>query len=127
MNTIANRGQHRRVTQRLRLHPFSAMLPAQQYSSASATGGIIILDPHAKASQEKHLDMPEPFSSTFIADQSRGQPIQKMVLEPDELAEDAHLDEQINTLDVVAVVSDFVGTLFMSAFLRPMKHLGLLY
>lgn len=43
----------------------------------------------------------------------------------DELSEDAHHDEEVNTLDVVGFVSDFVGTLFTSVSLRPMKHLGL--
>jgi hypothetical protein len=89
------------------------MLPTQQYSSPSAAGEILILEPHTEASQEKHLDMPEPFSPTFTADQSRGRPMQRMAV--DELSEDAHLDEEVNTLDVVVFVSDFVGTLFRSA------------
>lgn len=33
----------------------------------------------------------------------------------DELSEDAHRDEEVNTLDVVGFVSDFVGTLFTCA------------
>ena len=99
------------------------MLPTQQHSSPSATGGSLILEPHAEASQKKHLDMPGPFSVTFTSDQSRGRPMQRMAV--DELSEDVHRDEEVNTLDVVGFVSDFVGTLFTSVSLRPVKHLGL--
>ena len=118
MITIANPGQH--LLRHDSPHP---MLPTQQYSSPSATSGIRILEPHAEASQKKLLDVPGPFSPTFTADQSRGWPMQSMAV--DELSEDPHRDEEVNTLDVVGAVSDFVGTLFTSAFLRPMKHLGL--
>lgn len=94
------------------------MLPTQQYSSPSATGGVLILEPHVEVSQKKHLDMPEPSLPTLAADQSGGQPIQKMALEGDELSEDAHRDEQA----AVGFVSDFVDKLFTSASLCPMKE-----
>jgi hypothetical protein len=103
------------------------MLPTQRDSPTSATSGVLILEPHAEASQKKHLDMPEPFSPTFTADQSGGQPIQKDVAfeQDDELSEDAHCDDQANSLDAVDFVSDFVDKLFTSAPLRPMEHLDL--